>query len=139
MTKKRELKSTAPVSDLLPEIRSLIESSRYRVAATANLELVSLYWNIGRVITQDIQKHDKRAGYGSELIEGLAENLTHQYGRGFSATNLWDTRRFFESFVIPRTLSGEFGNKCGSSRSAGLPVPKNSPDTVWGICRSHRS
>ena len=107
MTKKRELKLATPVSDILPEIRSLIESSRYRVAATANLELVSLYWNIGRVITQDIQKHVKRAGYGSELIEGLAETLTHQFGRGFSATNLWDTRRFFESFAIPRTLSGE--------------------------------
>jgi predicted nuclease of restriction endonuclease-like (RecB) superfamily len=133
MTKKSELKSTALVSDLLPEIRSLIESSRYRVAATANLELVSLYWNIGRVITQDIQKHVKRAGYGSELIEGLAENLTHQYGRGFSATNLWDTRRFFESFVIPRTLSGEWAQVRQLQMAPGVPQQSNKiPQTPSG-------
>jgi predicted nuclease of restriction endonuclease-like (RecB) superfamily len=133
MTKKGELKPTAPVLDLLPAIRSLIESSRYRVAATANLELVSLYWNIGRVITQDIQKHVKRAGYGTELIEGLAETLTQQYGRGFSATNLWDTRRFFESFVIPRTLSGELATSRQLQATAGLPKdPAEIPQTPSG-------
>ncbi|MCK4488307.1 MAG: hypothetical protein KAU38_16300 [Desulfobacterales bacterium] len=43
------------VSRVLPEIRSLIKESRQYVATTANLTLVNLYWNIGRVITQDIQ------------------------------------------------------------------------------------
>jgi len=41
---------------ILPEIRSLIEISRHHAAVTANLALVNLYWNIGRIITQDIQK-----------------------------------------------------------------------------------
>jgi hypothetical protein len=44
---------------ILPDIRSLIETSRHHAAVTANLALVSLYWNIGRIITQDIQKNER--------------------------------------------------------------------------------
>jgi predicted nuclease of restriction endonuclease-like (RecB) superfamily len=133
MSKRAALKPMAPVSELLPEIRSLIESSRYRVAATANLELVSLYWNIGRVITIDFQEHEKRAGYGTELIEALAETLTQQYGRGFSATNLWDTRRFFESFAIPQTLSGELSKTRPLRKVSGVSKrPKVIPQTPSG-------
>jgi hypothetical protein len=49
----------APVvlgASLVPEIRDLVQQSREYVAATANLALVWLYWNVGRLITIDIQK-----------------------------------------------------------------------------------
>jgi predicted nuclease of restriction endonuclease-like (RecB) superfamily len=85
---------------ILPEIRSLIEISRHHAAVTANLALVNLYWNIGRIITQDIQKNQKRAGYGEQLLNNLAKELIKDYGQGYSAHNLRDMRRFFESFAI---------------------------------------
>lgn len=57
MTKKTKL-GPKPIKlpAVLPEIRQLIEVSRQHVVSTANLTLVWLYWNIGRVITQDVQK-----------------------------------------------------------------------------------
>ena len=85
---------------ILLEIRSLIEMSRHHAAITANLALVNLYWNIGRIITQDIQKNEKRAGYGEQLLNNLAKELIKDYGQGYSAHNLRDMRRFFESFAI---------------------------------------
>ena len=85
---------------ILPEIRSLIEMSRHHAAVTANLALVNLYWNIGRIITQDIQKNEKRAGYGEQLLNNLAKELIKDYGQGYSAHNLRDMRRFFERFAI---------------------------------------
>jgi predicted nuclease of restriction endonuclease-like (RecB) superfamily len=94
---------------ILPEIRSLIEVSRHHAAVTANLALVNLYWNIGRIITQDIQKNQKRAGYGEQLLESLAASLTREYGKGYSRANLQDMRRFFETFKICQTVSNEFG------------------------------
>src|SRR5512135_1243254 len=84
---------------ILPEIRSLIEISRHHAAVAANLVLVSLYWNIGRIITQDIQKNEKRAGYGEQLLSNLAGELIKDYGQGYSARNLRDMRRFFEGFA----------------------------------------
>ncbi len=92
---------------ILPEIRSLIETSRHRVAVTANLTLVNLYWNIGRVITQDIQRNAKRAEYGEMLLESLAQALINDYGKGYSRANLQDMRRFFDTFEICQTLSSE--------------------------------
>lgn len=92
---------------ILPEIRSLIETSRNHVAVTANLALVNLYWNIGRIITQDILKNEKRAEYGTQLLEMLASGLTKEYGQGYSKINLQDMRRFHEYFQINQTLSDQ--------------------------------
>jgi hypothetical protein len=79
---------------VLSEIRQLIDSAPGRVAVVANLSMVNLYWNIGRIITEDIQKNPERASYGEQLIEELGRRLTTDYGRGFSARNLWDMKRF---------------------------------------------
>jgi len=92
---------------ILPKIRSLIETSRHRAAVTANLAMVNLYWNIGRIITQDIQKNEKRAGYGVQLLNRLASELTKEYGQGYSKINLQDMRRFYEHFRIDQTLSDQ--------------------------------
>jgi len=93
---------------ILPEIQSLIETSRHHVAVTANLALVNLYWQIGRIITEDINKNAKRAEYGAQLIEKLSESLRKMYGRGYSSSNLQDMRRFFETFRICQPLVNEF-------------------------------
>jgi len=107
---KKTPRKTPLFPKVLPEIRSLIETSRRHVATTANLVLVNLYWNIGRVITQDIQNNEKRAGYGKQLLERLAEALVKEYGQGFSLRNLRDMRRFYEYFTIRQALPAEFGN-----------------------------
>jgi hypothetical protein len=63
------------LSRVLPQIQSLIDASRQHAVSTANLTLVWLYWNVGRIITEDIQKNQKRAGYGERLLRGLAKEL----------------------------------------------------------------
>jgi predicted nuclease of restriction endonuclease-like (RecB) superfamily len=123
---------------ILPEIRSLIGLSRHHAVVTANLAMVNLYWNIGRIITQDIQKNEKRAGYGVQLLNSLASELTKEYGQGYSKINLQDMRRFYEHFRIDQTLSdqsslnqinqtvsGEFG--CPATR---LAAPAESSDCI---------
>jgi predicted nuclease of restriction endonuclease-like (RecB) superfamily len=95
------------VSRILPDIRNLIDSARQHVAVAANLTMVSLYWNIGRIITQDIQRNEKRAGYGEHLIESLAELLGRKYGPGYSGSNLWDMKKFFATFRILQPVAGE--------------------------------
>ena len=71
-----------PGATLVPEIRDLVQQSREYVAATANLALIWLYWNVGRLITIDIQKNVRRANYGDELMSSLAQQLSDQLGRG---------------------------------------------------------
>ena len=95
-------KPAAPASpqQLLPEIRRLIEDARQHAVSAANLSMVALYWNIGRIIATEIQETPRRAGYGRGVMATLAAQLVAEYGKGFSAPNLWDMRRFFEAFQI---------------------------------------
>jgi len=101
----------AGINRVLPQIRALIEASRQHVVATANLTLVWLNWNVGRIISEETQQHAERAEYGERLIEALAQRLTKQYGNGYSARSLWDVRRFFSEFeILPSPLT-EFGSR----------------------------
>jgi len=95
------------VARVATEIRALIEAARSHVSVTANLALVSLYWSIGRIIAQDLQRNEKRAGYGERLLEGLSEVLTQEYGAGYSRVGLQEMRRFSLAFQICQTVSNE--------------------------------
>ncbi len=52
---------------IFDRISGLIEQARKRVATTINEEMVMLYWNIGKVIKEEIIK-SKRAEYGEQIV-----------------------------------------------------------------------
>jgi predicted nuclease of restriction endonuclease-like (RecB) superfamily len=113
------------VAKVATEIRDLIETARFHVSVTANLALVNLYWNIGRVIAQDIQKNEKRAGYGEQLLEGLSDVLTKEHGAGYSRVNLQEMRRFSVAFQICQTVSNESAiHPIRSTPSNESPIPQ---------------
>ncbi len=94
---------------LLGDIRSLIESTRIRVAVGVNAEMVLLYWDIGERIRKEILGED-RAAYGKQVIDMLSDQLSAHYGRGFARTNLFNMIRFAEIFPnrsIVHSLSGQ--------------------------------
>ena len=101
-----------------------LEKLRLKVSPAGpldNLELVSLYWNIGRIIDREAG----RAGYGKQVIENLAVHLSRQYGRGFATTSLWDMRRFHRTFQILRAVSGELQDTEGLTLESDESVKEN--------------
>jgi len=93
--------------DLIGDIRSLIETARHNVAVTVNVGLTILYWQIGDRIRQNILK-EKRADYGKEIVATLSQELTKEYGNGFSYSALTRMVSFAEAFPdtqIVATLS----------------------------------
>jgi len=97
-----------PISgNLIIDIRRLIETARHNVAVTVNAGLTVLYWQIGNRIHQDILK-EKRADYGKEIVATLSQELSKEYGNGFSYSALTRMVRFAEIFPdaqIVATLS----------------------------------
>jgi hypothetical protein len=53
----------------------------------AATSMVHAYWNIGRLIVEQEQNGELKAGYGDQLLERLSKQLQVQYGRGFTLTN----------------------------------------------------
>jgi hypothetical protein len=82
---------------LLDDVRGLIEATRGQVAQVVNAGLVALYWHIGHRIRQEILG-ESRAAYGQQIVTSLSTQLTAEYGRGFTRTNLFYMMRFAEVF-----------------------------------------
>src|SRR5262245_53449773 len=88
---------------LLADIRALIEAAREQAARAVNSAQVLLYWNIGKRIREDVL-HQKRAAYGEAIVATLSQQLTAEYGRGYSKPNLSRMMGLAEAFPIPRLL-----------------------------------
>ncbi len=89
------------------QIKDLLENARKSVAQTVNLTLLHTYHEIGRTIIEDEQDHFERAEYGKSLMEELSKDLTKDFGRGFSRSNIFNMRRFYLNYPIIQTLSGK--------------------------------
>lgn len=79
------------------KIKHILETARQKAYSAANLAMVEAYWNIGRHIVER-QGGDARAEYGAGLIKELSEQLTKDFGRGFTTTNLKYMRQFYLTF-----------------------------------------
>ena len=83
------------LTTLLTEVRQLIQSARRGVSTVVDTFQVMTNFEIGRRIVEHEQKGAKRAAYGAELLKDLSARLSEEFGRGFSAVNLSQMRRFF--------------------------------------------
>ena len=90
---------------MIQAIRELLEKARNTVAQQVNTQLLTTYWNIGRIIVEYEQQNQLRAEYGKQTIKELSRELTCDYGKGFSVSNLQFMRRFYLSYPIQQTVS----------------------------------
>ena len=84
-------------SDLIADIRELIDSARQRAATAVNAELTLLYWQVGRRIQKEVLKGE-RAAYGQQIVQTLAARLTADYGRGWGEKQIRHCLRAAETF-----------------------------------------
>ena len=129
------MKPEKKTQTLSERVIKLIEDARRRVASVANVALVYTYYEIGRMIVEDEQGGNRRAGYGEKTLEDLSSTLTDRFGRGWSKENLMLMRRFFLEYSnsvntvypIASGTKNEAGNDAADSASA------NSVNTVYKI------
>ncbi|MFI8617701.1 YhcG family protein [Acidovorax sp. NPDC077693] len=100
---------TAAAADGLPtnlhaELRTLIASSRQRLAGAVNAELTRLYWAVGQRLATEVLGGE-RAQYGSQLLEQLGQQLSQEFGRGFEARNLRRMVKFAQAFPSAEIVS----------------------------------
>ena len=91
---------------IVEEIKGLVIDSRKKVYSVVNIEMLNLYWNIGKII-MEIQNGDGRASYGENVLEKLSEKLISEFGKGFSIRNLRTMRKFYCVYPIRQTVSAK--------------------------------
>ena len=92
-------------NEMIEQIKQVMGQARANVAKVVNNELITAYWNIGRIIVEHEQENNERAAYGKQTLKELSKVLTEEYGRGFSVSNLQFMRRFYQTYQIQQTLS----------------------------------
>jgi predicted nuclease of restriction endonuclease-like (RecB) superfamily len=60
---------------ILESLKEKIRHARLKTAITVNTELLALYWEIGRTISQQ----QKQEGWGAKVIEKLAQDLKKEF------------------------------------------------------------
>ena len=79
------------------QIKEILSCARAKVYSVANFAMVEAYWEIGRTIVEK-QGGNATAEYGTNLIEDLSKQMTADFGKGFTATNLKYMRQFYLTF-----------------------------------------
>ena len=92
---------------LLGDLRTLVQSARQRIATAAYSTQTLLCWHMGRrLVSGHLQ--GGRAAYGKQILVTVSRELTADYGRGFSHTELTRMVQFAQAFpdeAIVVTLS----------------------------------
>ncbi|DAB28743.1 MAG: hypothetical protein A2513_05405 [Sulfurimonas sp. RIFOXYD12_FULL_33_39] len=90
------------------EIKTLLQNARNRVYQTINTTMTETYWQIGKRIVEEEQNGHSRAEYGAGLIKNLSDELTIEFGKGFSVDNLENMRKFYLVYSKSETASRKF-------------------------------
>lgn len=97
----REVQNT----DLFQQVAVLLKNAQQQVLRTVNSTMVYTYFEIGRMIVEEEQNGKERAEYGKQVLKGLSEQLTKEFGKGFSVDNLQNMRKLYLIYSNYETLS----------------------------------
>jgi predicted nuclease of restriction endonuclease-like (RecB) superfamily len=97
---KRSASGSEPAFE---EVASIIERARESAFRAVNRELISMYWEIGRYIS------DKAAssGWGKSTVQEFSRYIQSRFMgiKGFSPQNIWRMKQFYETYVEKEKLS----------------------------------
>jgi hypothetical protein len=72
-----------------------INTARSAIAKKLNETTISVYWNIGKLLSEK----SLTEGYGSGVIKKLSIDLKAEFpDMGLSPRNLWDMKKFYEYY-----------------------------------------
>lgn len=85
------------------EILGLIKSTRQKVLKSVNAELIELYWNVGKFVSENCTKNN----WGNNTVENLSQFIQDREPeiKGFSPQNIWRMKQFYETYCDDKKLS----------------------------------
>ena len=85
---KQSIITTSETTNLVQQVREIVIAARTLATQSVDTIQVAMNFTIGQRIVEHEQGGDKRAAYGKQTMEHLAQSMTSEFGRGFSKRNL---------------------------------------------------
>ena len=92
---------------MINEIKDILIVARTEMAREVNHKLIETYWKIGEIIVRCEQNDRVRAEYGNQTLKELSRELTQEFGKGFSRSNLQNMRAFYLMHPICQSVTGK--------------------------------
>ena len=85
--------------EILSSIKNEILKSQYRAMQVVNVEMIYMYWNIGKIISNNIK-------WGNKFVDNLAIDLKLEFPdiKGFSPRNIRYMRKFADEYQDEKFL-----------------------------------
>ncbi|MFH1251171.1 MAG: DUF1016 N-terminal domain-containing protein [bacterium] len=132
-----------PAKDIIPadfgavlaDVKNRIQTAQARAVLTVNAELVRLYWDIGRIITQ----RQRKEGWGAAVIPPLARELHNELPdiKGFSERNIDRMIAFFRAYPEPSDFSPPAVAKLSIPSKVPQPAAQLSESLLWSVPWAH--
>lgn len=90
--------------ELFQQVVVLLQNAQQQVLRTVNSTMTYTYFEIGRMIVNEEQNGKERAEYGKQILKGLSQQLTKEFGKGFSLSSLEQIRKFYLIYSNSATL-----------------------------------
>jgi len=83
-------------SIMLQEIKDRIRQAQFKAIMSANVEMLLMYWDVGRIITE----RQSTEGWGAKIIQRLARDIRNELPeiKGFSERNLNRMMNFYNEY-----------------------------------------
>lgn len=93
----------------LAEIKKQIRRSQIKAAVKVNTELLKLYWNLGK----EISEKQMDTAWGSRFFDALSRDLKAEFSdmQGFSPTNLKYCKRFYLFYIQSDIIRHQVGDE----------------------------
>lgn len=87
--------------EFLHEVTKKIRAAQYETAKVVNISIINLYWDIGKSLSDKL-----KTGWGKAVIETLSDDIQKEFPgiQGFSSTNLWYMKQFYEEYCNSQIL-----------------------------------
>ena len=90
------MKKNAEYIEWVNELKILISKTQIKASLSVNRELLLMYWNIGKSISEKIIK----ANWGESVVDELSKDLKKIFEdqKGFSRSNLFSMKKWYEFY-----------------------------------------
>lgn len=94
-----EIINNEEYKEILLSIKNEILKSQYKAMQVVNVELIYMYWNIGKIISKNVK-------WGNKFVDNLAIDLKMEFPdiSGFSPRNIRYMRKFAEEYEDEKFL-----------------------------------
>jgi predicted nuclease of restriction endonuclease-like (RecB) superfamily len=99
VAKKAIKRTKSDENQFIAQLKEIIRDARSKAYSAINFAQVEANWLIGRQIVEQEQRGKGWAEYGQQIIQLAAQELTAEFGKGYSETNLKNFKKFYLVFT----------------------------------------